>query len=300
MKGSNIKGGSIRSLRSLSEVEVSGVKVNTTGKLTSFFAALIVFSFLQSPVRSQDLEPGWKHWMFLNIDIPVTKKFSLSAEQQFSMNPGPYRLNMFTHSSNQGFAITKNFELLAGYNVAIFPNGNEGRLAFHRIQTGFEARQEIFGISCKHKVRVQYFIPTVRKYTARVVYQFRVNWKNKFLPMKGTPYMSHNLYYYIGGKPLLYYDEEGAVMAFQSPTDLHRYRMTLGCNFKPAKNVNVSLFYNCQWEFNTNLFPNRGLNVTRPGEPGALLPFNNYWNYGAYVNLTLPTPGKKKKKKGDS
>lgn len=270
---------------------------NTAGRLTAVIAALIFFSCFSNAVKAQDLAPGWKHWMFFNFGLKVHKKVKFTAGNMISLNPDPYRFSFSSHSFNQSYRLSKPVELVSGYSATYFPRGNEGRHVFHRLQLGAAFRHKIAGIRVKHKIRAQYYLPVVQKYTVRVVYQFKVYWYNKWMPMRGRPYMAHNLFYYIGGRPLVYYDPEGAIAAYQSPTGLHRYRISFGYAFKPIKNLSVTLFYNQQWEFNTGLFDNRGLNVIKPGDPDVRLPFNNYWNYGATFSYSLSTYKKKKRKK---
>jgi hypothetical protein len=238
-------------------------------------------------LEAQDLDPGWKNWTMTNFTVKPNKKFSIRAGGLYSFNPTPARLGFAQTSLEVTYRANKHWYVGGEYNTSIFPRGNEGRKIFHRVGGEASRRGKLFGLKVKNTFKLQWYLPRVQKYALRGVYQFKMYFKNSFLPLQATPYLSHDFMWYLGGKPNVYFDEFDEIAAFQSAAGLHRYRLSAGISFKPFKNLSVNLFYKRQWEFNTGILKHRGLNIAQTNDYSPKIPFNNFWVWGGILSYTL-------------
>ena len=183
------------------------------------------------------------------------------------------------------------------YNKTISPLQT---ISFNRIFAGYKYRLNIISrLRLRNNFGVQYYLTQLEKYQLRFTYKGKLYWYDKNLPMKLKPFIQTSLYYYQGGIPIIYYDNQGNIDSFKSPNGLHRYRLKFGISLKPVKKVKqlgITIYYAIQQEFNLKGFGN-DLNVVRPGTTadiaysftpqvsGVKYPFNNFNILGFQINF---------------
>ncbi len=151
----------------------------------------------------------------------------------------------------------------------------------------------------KNTIQAEKYFPRLQKFGARLVFTNKWTFHPGNWPLKMTPYIRNQLYYYQGGDPITYWldeddieiSEEGESEEFirQAPNGLHRYRFTLGVRSKLSKELALSLFFMRQVEFNTGWAPYRELNVYNQSMTRIKRPFNNYSLIGISLNYTFKT-----------
>lgn len=233
------------------------------------FAITLFFS-----AKAQDVPAGFKTWLSLGTDVQATKKLSVGISQLFCFNTDPAELQFSQLSLEADYKLHKNTYLLAGVEQFHFKSGSDYTL-YHKLSTGLMFRK-LLGLPIKNALELEWFLPSQKKHRLRAVYTIGYSMKNSFLPWHGRPFVKGQLYYYYGGAPLTYYDATGETLAHQSPNDLHRYRLTGGLSFRPAKHWNIAMYYLWNKEFNSGLFENRDLNITSKNGSKIKYPFNDY------------------------
>ena len=172
-----------------------------------------------------------------------------------------------------------------------------GTITFHKFSTGITHKFKYRDLPFRFKqdLVAQYFTPKLEKYQFRFLYKFKTTYVNKNLPLNLRPFAQLFLYYYHGGTPIFYFDDEGEEDRYASPNGLHRFRIKSGVSFKPFekhKFFSVVLYYALNKEFNIDGLGNE-LNHKRPidaEDPGRFrqitdVPFNNYSILGFQLNF---------------
>ena len=126
-------------------------------------------------------------------------------------------------------------------------------------------------------VQLEKYFPTLRKFGSRGVITNKWSYSNRSWPLKLSPYIKQQLYYYQGGEPINYGIPEEDLEEFepededdepeeleQSPNGFHRYRITGGVRMKLAKATCIEPLLYQTIEFNTGFAPYREINVPRP------------------------------------
>jgi hypothetical protein len=249
---------------------------------------------LLNPTDGQDLPIGFKNWLSVGTEIEVNKKLSLDISQLYCLNTGPYELQFSQLSAGLEYRLGKRTYLLGGIEQFYFRNGSDFDI-YHKLYTGVVFRR-LFGLPIKNAFEAEWFFPQQKKHRIRGLYTISYSQKNKLLPWKGRPFVKGQLYYYFDGAPLTYYGENGEVLAYQAPNDLHRVRITSGIVFKPFKKWNMALYYAWNKEFNTGLFETRALNIPSKNGSRIKYPFNNYNVLGVSFTYQLKLESNDKQK----
>ena len=132
-----------------------------------------------------------------------------------------------------------------------------GKANFHQLGLRIK-RDDRLGNKLKisNRILVQQFFPSLEKYSTRIQLVSRLSYRKSDLPMALKPFAQGALYYYAGGVPLLYPEDESDTLFYEaSPNGWHRFRVKVGASFRPIKsmkNFNITAYYAWNREFNTN------------------------------------------------
>lgn len=231
--------------------------------------------FLCQYANGQDLPPGFKSWLGVGVEARASTRLTLKFSRMYSFEAGSSYDLQFSQSGLSGeYALRKATRLTGGYTSYYFKSRNRFVL-YHKISAGVRFRR-LLGHRIKNAFRVEWYLPQQKKYRLRGIYSISYSFKHKMRFWKGRPFVKGQVYYYYGGKPYSFYDQEENLLAYQAPNDFHRFRVTGGVVFHPVKNLKATLYYIWNKEFNTNLSGYRDLNI--PSKKGTKIkyPFNDY------------------------
>ena len=246
----------------------------------------------------QDLAPGFKTWGGIGINWRITKKSSINFSQLLGANLNPSTIQYTQSNINYDYRFNKRHSLKLGYKPSVYFSGGNVKL-YNRGYTEYAFRHKLFTLPIKHIVTSEFHFPTLKKYQFRFIYGVKYYFKNNFLPIKMTPYLKAQLFYYLRGKPLSYYDSNSDLIVKQSPSDFHRFRLGGGITMKPTRSLRLSVYYFYQQEFNTNLTSNRDLNIPSKNGSKIKYPFNNYHVVGISITQPIKTYKKTHKSKNN-
>jgi hypothetical protein len=249
------------------------------------FIICIGFSFSN---QAQDLAPGFKLWGSVGLDWEITNKFSLKYAQLLGYNANPAKLQFVQPELEVFYKTGKLLTIGLGYKANFLKNGGTFNLN-SRVYNELVFRHKFLKLPIKHTITSEFFFPRLPKHRYRFIYSLNYYFKNNFLPFKMTPYLKGEIYYYLGGKNISYYDQNSNLIVRQAPNDFHRYRLGGGITSKPLPFMRATLYYLYQQEFNTTLTENRGLNVLSKDQTYHKQPFNNYHVIGLELEFDIDT-----------
>jgi len=259
-------------------------------KHISLYFLLYFLSIIQ--LKSQDVDTRFNSYQGYSIDYRFNKKSKVRVGQLFCINHNPSRLQFIQYKLGWIKRINDPWSIDFHYKPMFF-RGNSRNIWFHRLSINTTKRDKLFKLPMQNSITAEVFLPRLNKYRYRFIYTFKYSFKNKVLPLRATPYIKYQLYYYLGGKALDYYNDTGEILlASQAPNDFHRYRLSGGIRMRAAKYFYITLYYIWQEEFNTLLTSNRSLNILNQNQTRILYPYNDY----QVVGLSLSYSIKKKKK----
>ncbi len=248
---------------------------------------VFVWAFAQMPsLRAQDLPPGFKTYYNLGMDMRLSKRWTARVKQLYGFETdSSYYLKLLLNTVSAEYRPTKRTRLEVAYRPMYF-KGKTRFLWYHRISLKGSHFWKLHNYQWKNSLTAEWFFPQLSKY------EYRFIWTSRFygpavLPWKGKPYLQGQLYYYLNGKPLKYYDANGDWVVTQSPNDFHRYRISLGARFKPTRSLRLSIYYTLQREFNTGLRENRDINVPNRSGSKIRYAFNDYSVLGLSLTFKL-------------
>ncbi len=133
------------------------------------------------------------------------------------------------------------------------------------------------------------------KFKQRIYYDMGFYYRNLNLPLKLRPYTQMSLYYYLNGRPLQYYDNEGIPTEELKPNGLHALRYNLGVKIYPTNVISMSFNYKGQREF--NIGNKRNINSLNPNTGSIRRDFYHFNVVGVSIFFSLSKKKDKKKVK---
>ena len=255
--------------------------------------SLLILFLLAQVIEAQDLSPDFKNWYITSINLKLSKKNAISISHLTSFNTNSYRLGFRQSSIIYTRKFNKHLSSAAGYNYNTI-KGSRRNTNYHRIQLALTHKVKMNHVSMQNKIQLEQFAPRLPKYMSRGIITNKWKYSNKKWPLRLSPYIKNQFFYYLGGQAITYQDEfineegeEEELLITQAPNGWHRYRLTLGIRARLAKQLHASLFYTFQREFNTGLAPYRELNVPSISGTRTVLPFNNYSLLGISLAYTF-------------
>ncbi len=289
--------------------------------------SLLLGLLILSSTNAQDVTDDPKTWFGYGIKVAIGKRIKINVGQLYSVNLPEFTLGFMQTDIMVAYKIYGKHYIKFDFSNSQYRRSSvHTRLGFSenilnwvgfqrftlRYDYGHRLIPNNKNLNFKHKVLAQVFFPRAEKHRARFIYTARLYYTDKRWPWRISPYLAFSLQYYLGGVPIVYYNEQGDVIAYNSPDGFHRFRFKTGFSLRPLKKhpLTCTFYVIWQWEFNNGLFPNRELNYTRPPmsidnishpyDPSLSRiqqPFNNYIAVGLHVSYTINVKLKKKKKK---
>lgn len=247
---------------------------------------LAVALIISLSVQAQDLAPGFKLWGSVGFDWEINNKVSLKYTQLVGFNAQPAKLQILQPDLEFLYKTGKLLTIGLGYKAAFLKNSGQFQLN-NRIYNELVFRHKFLKLPMKHTITSEFYFPRYPKYKYRFFYSLNYYFKNKFLPFKMTPYVKGEIYYYLGGANISYYDNNSDLIVKQAPNDFHRYRVGGGITSKPFPFIRATIYYLWQQEFNTNLTQNRDINVLSKNKTFYKQPFNNYSVIGLELEFEI-------------
>lgn len=254
---------------------------------------IILLAFCQSlSLAAQDLSQDFKHWYLSSLTLRMSPSTSLTLGHLSSFDVEGYQHKFQQSRVILNQKLSDSWTLSGGYSYSII-RGSRSNTPYHRLEAQLAHRLELGPFRLSNRIRAEKYFPQLAKFGSRYVYTQKWSYYNRNWPLRFSPFMKHQLFYYQGGKEINYWlpsdeIEEGEEPFITNATNgLHRYRLTLGARMRLHTRLYLSLFYTYQREFNTGLSPYTALNV--PNESGSRIqrPFNNYSLLGLSLAYTL-------------
>lgn len=261
-------------------------------KISSIFLLLL----LNFNSMSQDLAAGFKLWQSTGLDWTITKKVSIKYAQLFAFNANPANFQFTQGDIELLYKTGKHLTIGAGYKPSLYKTTNSYKF-YNRLYSEFIFRHKMLSLPLKHTLTVDYNFPKLPKYRYRFIYSMNYYFKNEVLPFGMTPYLKGEIYYYLGGYNISYYDDLSALIIKQRPNDFHRFRIGGGITSKPFPNLRATIYYLWQLEFNTPFTTNRNINVPSLDKLSIKAPFNNYSVVGLELEFDIHSKERIKSKK---
>ncbi|BDS10010.1 hypothetical protein [Aureispira anguillae] len=284
---------------------------------------LLVNSLVVPNLQAQDLTDGIKSWFGYSVNVNIGKRFKGKFAQLYSVDLPDARFGFMQTDVTLAYKLTGRHYLQIEFSSAQYPwrsrhinfgfsNNPLGLTSYQRLTLNYNVSHKLLKknnhLKLKHYAVAQLFFPQPEKHRVRFIYTLRIYYANKKWPWRISPYLASSLYYYLGGRPIIYYNNEGQITGYNSPNGYHRFRVKTGFSFRPFKNVlfNCTLYVIFQWEFNTGIFPNTDINYKRPisldnvsypFNPTSIKtqqPFNNYTAIGLHLSYRIKVALKKK------
>ena len=257
----------------------------------SFLAFIIFLSVLPNTINSQDINTTLANYYSYNINFKLNNsKVYVGQLLAFNNNPNILKFNQFKIGISK--RVLKNISIRFFYKPMIL-YGKSKNFLYHQLSPSVTLRSKLFTLPLRNSVTVDLFLPKLKKYKFRFIYTLKLFFKNKYLPFRTTPYIKFQLYYYLNGKPIKYYNRNSSDLLIRnSPNDFHRFRLGMGIRFRPIKYFYITLYYTLQKEFNTSLTENRGLNIWNKKQTKIQSPFNNYQILGLNFSYSIRKIGK--------
>jgi len=242
--------------------------------------------FSQS-ILAQDLPSKFLNFYSYNFDYKLNKKVKLKAGNLFSFDTKTYKMNFTQFKLGATLRWNKKLSSDFYYKPMLFKGATKD-IWYHRLSANLTHRSKLFRLPLKNTITTEVFSPSPRKHKYRFIYTAKLSFKNKVLPLRATPYIKYQLYYYLGGTKVNYYDTTGTqLLATNSPDGFHRYRLGTGVRFRPVKKFYVTLYYIWQEEFNMKSSKNRELNIPNQSQTRIINPFNDYQVVGLSFSYSL-------------
>ncbi len=237
-------------------------------------------------LAAQDLPPGFKAWQYSSLRLRLNPKNSVSFSELTALNTRPMSFQFLQVNGMYSRRLANRWNLDVGYARSWFKTSEEIRV-FQRVLVEIDFKQRWGEFRMKHSFRAEYHWPQLRKWQSRFIYSNKIAYRFKELPLRPTPYLRNQLYWYQGGRDVSYFEEETGELLERRPANgIHRYRMTAGVRMRLAKRLYTSVFYTWQREFNMPGNEFRRLNV--PNARGnTQAPFNQFHLIGWSLDYTL-------------
>lgn len=267
--------------------------------LTRTIALILLLATAAGTSWGQDLPPGIKAWGLTSFSLRFDKKTSLKASQLSAFNTTPQTNLQFVQANlSASRKIGDAWTIEGGYARSWFRQRDEFR-TFNRVFAELDFSHRLGALKMKHSVRPEFHFPQLRKWRYRFIYSNKLSLRLKELPLRPTPFIRNQLYYYLDGRTVNYglagdeeeFDEEGAEPGdfedIRPPNGFHRYRLTLGLRLRLSRGFYASLFYIWQREFNAPFLSPGDLNVPSPNSGNIQAPFNNFSVIGFSLSYQL-------------
>lgn len=270
---------------------------------------LILLLLISLNTHSQDLLDGNKIWYSSYLHKKVNQRFYISDYTLMGFNGRAHSFSFFQNDIALNYRQNRFLSFVFMYSFSTYnwissykntykqPITFFNTINFNRLALGvnydFHINKQL---KLKQYLTFQFYIPRLEKYQARIKYDARLSYQLKESKHRIKPFIIQSYFYYLNGRPNLYYNADGSIDKYASPNGIHRSRTKLGISFRPLKNVKklyLVPYFTIQKEFNIKNFGN-DLNILQPSSLSSTLsptrtviPFNSYNIYGIQINYFL-------------
>lgn len=229
----------------------------------------------------------WRNWLSANASYSLTRDWSLSAGHLRSYEISNNYKNSFNQISiRTSYDITKRVGISGGVQWMTIPSSASGtrtRLYLKGDHTTRIARK----LNWNNSLQVETNSAAETRFRQRIILGTRLSPRKRLDFLNLSPSVSYRLFYNIGGDPISYYDQDGKLVARQTPDGFHRHRIQLNANSKISDLFRVNLYFMMQREFNFLSGDTRRMNVPNLTKTRTVRPFDNYNVIGLSLNLDI-------------
>lgn len=268
-------------------------------KLTVILLACLTClqSFGQDSSTNPDLSQDFKTWYLIGLNLRITKKNSITLNHLSSFDINPYQHGFMQNQIGFSHRFNRSWSANAGFAHSMINRQGKPNTTYSRIHLEATHRTR-FGkgkLRMDNSVQLEKYFPRLQKFGVRAVISNKWSYYDKKLPLRISPFVRNQIFYYQGGEDITYWipaediEEGGPDRIVQAPNGWHRYRLTVGVRLRLRAYTYMSIFYTLQREFNTGWSPYRELNVPNRSGTRIKRPFNNYSLIGISLNYTIKT-----------
>ena len=260
---------------------------------------LILLCLLPSWAVAQDLSPDlssdFKNWYIVGLNIRTSPKNTVSFSHLSSFDVQNYQHGFMQNQVALSRNLGKRWTGQLGYAHSTIMRTTRPNTTYHRIHLRAQHQVKLGRFRMQNRLQVEKYFPSLQKFGARAVFSNKWSYYNRDLPLRISPYIRNQVFYYQGGSPITYWlpatdiEDGGPNSISQAPNGWHRYRLSIGARMRLQRNLYLSIFYTLQREFNTGLAPYRELNVPNKSGTRIKRPFNSYSLVGVSLNYTIKT-----------
>ncbi|MEL6670860.1 MAG: DUF2490 domain-containing protein [Bacteroidota bacterium] len=243
-------------------------------------------------LSAQDLSQDFKNWYLVSTNLRFTKTTSLSIGHLSSFDLDGYRYGFRQNRVSLQHKLNSQWTANLGYAYSVI-KGRTRNIPYHRVEAQISHRVKWDHWRMTNSLRLEKYGPQLPKYGARAILSNKWSYYNRNWPLRFSPYIRNQVFYYQGGEEIAYLvdpeeledGEEGVIWG--APNGWHRYRFSVGGRMRLRRDLYLTVFYTWQKEFNTGLRPYNQLNVPQESGTKNQLPFNNYSLLGVSLAYTF-------------
>jgi hypothetical protein len=203
-----------------------------------FFIALLCYNSFAQNIKDAGL------WATFSVQKEITKKISLTLDQEMRLRENFQRLNLFYTNIGIDYKLNKNIKISPSYRFTQKKQLEPGFSYRHRFSLDVTAKKKLSAITLSERVRYQTEVQDYYSSRKGKLLEHYLRFKTDIkytAPEKITPYFSCEFRYQItaprGNEPLSNYG-------------FHRIRNVAGIEYKIDDSNTLNLYYLIQSEFN--------------------------------------------------
>lgn len=255
--------------------------------LQLFALMLISFSLAAQPGEQLPLY----NWYTLGFKGRISKHWQLSLSRQYSF---PAQLKAVPKYYQDDIRITyrlgKRWEILGGWTYLINKPTDSRPSMKQRAAFAVGWRKSRHGWAFGSRLQAERHFQESR-YDGRLIWTNRIayNRLRLFHHIRIQPYLSGQLYYFLGGNGIRQYDESGEMIGRRSTYGLHRARFRSGLSIRPLSWLQLNLGYLYQTEFNTAhaYRHHHQINEVNPANGKISRAYQNYHAWTTSITFTI-------------
>lgn len=254
---------------------------------------LITFFLLINYPVSGFSQTEWRMWNAARINFSVNKKLDLHFNHLRSYVLSNNLTNNFNQTSASfDYDISKHATILGGIVFIGLPASGKNTQRYYARFTYKVPIAKV--ITWSNAFQAETNSASETRFRNRFIYITRISNKKRFDFLNLNLSAAYSLFFNMGGNQINYYDQNGSVVATNSPDGFHRSRLFLTANSKISKNISISVYYMKQQEFNLLSSEFRKINVINPATGKISRSFDNYNVAGLSFSLDFDLYKKKK------
>ncbi|MEL6250725.1 MAG: hypothetical protein AAFR87_01840 [Bacteroidota bacterium] len=259
--------------------------------ITFIFYLLIVAS-----LGAQDLSQDFKNWYLFSTNLRFSKTRSVTIGHLSSFDVRGYQHKFVQNKISYNQKFGNQWTGSIAFSHSLIKRKTEN-LPYYRADIQINHRLKWDHWRMTNSLRLEKYFPQLSKFGARAILSNKFQYYNRKWPLRISPFVRNQLFYYQGGKEIRYFlneadidgengfEEEGFVES--APNGWHRYRFSLGARMRLRPDLYLTFFYTLQKEFNTGLGEFNQLHVPNEAGTSTRLSFNNYSLLGLSLAYTI-------------